>query len=132
MPCNCDYMEPTEREIELSRIACLVDELDGKQIDKTWWKGYHPNVYSQTYDRYSELVESYSEEVLAERLRLVDISKHSLEMQIWWRDYQERNLKAQREADKVAYHKTLVESALSKLTNEEKMALGLDNRGVLV
>ena len=33
MPCNCDYMEPTTREIKLGRIKSLLDELDGKEFN---------------------------------------------------------------------------------------------------
>ena len=53
MPCNCDYMEATSKEKELSKIACLLDELDGKPFNKNHWEGYHPKVYSQTYDKYT-------------------------------------------------------------------------------
>lgn len=47
MPCNAEYMGPHGREIELSRVACLLDELDGKPIDAKHWRGYHPDIYKK-------------------------------------------------------------------------------------
>lgn len=83
MPCVSDHMEANERERKLSQVACLLDELDGKKkIDKSHWAGYHPKVYCKQVDADS-LVRS-----LCDRLKKEDVSKRSLEMQIWWRDHQ--------------------------------------------
>ena len=30
MPCNGDYLAANGKEVQLSRVACLLDELDGK------------------------------------------------------------------------------------------------------
>lgn len=74
MPCNSDYLEANDYERELSRVACLLDELDGKPIDQSHWRGsagpYHPAVYSRCITKED-----------ADRM-------YSLEMQMWWRDHQ--------------------------------------------
>lgn len=54
-----------------------------------------------------------------------DVTKHSLEMQVWWRDHQEAD--RQRVAREVSDSKTQTErnAALSKLTPYERRLLGL-------
>jgi hypothetical protein len=120
MPCNSDYMEASGKEIALSQVACLLDELNGKQeIDSSHWYGYHPKVYNQHTNGDALVYE------LCDRLQKEDISKRSLEMQIWWRDHQkedkdrlERELREQKtEAEKAA--------ALEKLTPYERKLLGV-------
>jgi len=84
MPCNCDYMEPNQREIETSKVACLLGELEGKTWSKSEWSGFHPKVYCK-YNK--ELADKLVSE-LCSKLQDVDIKQYSLEMQIWWRDHQ--------------------------------------------
>ena len=84
MPCRCDYMEPTKRELEASRVACLLSELDGKPWSKDEWRGYHPDVYC----RYSADLADNLVSTLCHKLKNLDVSQYSLEMQIWWRDHQ--------------------------------------------
>lgn len=111
MPCNSDYMNATGKEVALSQVACLLDELNGKaEIDQAHWSGYHPRVYSKSIDGDALVAE------LCSKLQTEDVSKRSLEMQIWWRDHQkadkerlEREMQQQKtEAEKAA--------ALEKLT----------------
>jgi len=96
MPCNSDHMNPHTIEIEMSRVACLIDELDGKPFDRNAWRGYHPTVYGKPVDkkRRDNMVAA-----LCERLQGKDVTKQSLEMQIWWRDHQEAD-KARIEREK--------------------------------
>jgi hypothetical protein len=121
MPCNSDYMLATREEVALSQVACLLDELDGKPLDRSHWRGYHPAVYNRVSDADGIVSE------LCRRLQTVDVTKKSLEMQIWWRDHKaadkarlEREMARQKsETDKAA--------ALSKLTDYERKLLGLSN-----
>lgn len=78
-------MEPNKREVELSRVACLLDELKGESIRKPFWEGMHPSVYNKGLGQKDadKMVEK-----LCTKLRQVDVTKYSLEMQIWWRDHQ--------------------------------------------
>lgn len=132
MPCNTDYMEPTSGEIRVSKLACVYDFITtGRKISKTEWRGYHPAVYNQTYDRYSDgkfdKVRVYREVI--EHLSTVDKSvliTYPLEVQIWWRDEQEL---IEREKKRVEYEnkqERLKKLAISKLTTEELKALGIE------
>lgn len=119
MPCNCDHLEASGLEIALSRVACLLDELGGKQFDSKHWRGYHPRVYNRQVDGNSLTSE------LCSKLQDVDVTNYSLEMQIWWRDHQK--------ADKERIEQELLlkkegeerKAALSKLTEYEKNLLGI-------
>jgi len=119
MPCDCSHMEANAREIELSKIACLLDELHGKPFDKDDWCGYHPRVYTQAADGDALISE------LCDKLQTTNVTEYSLEMQMWWRDHQEADKqrlskdqqKLKTEADK--------RNALKKLTKYERGLLGL-------
>ena len=122
MPCDGSYMDANKREIELSRVACLLDELDGKPIDKHDWSGYHPRAYGRARDvkRADAMVAQ-----LCERLQAVDVKNYSLEMQMWWRDHQIAD-KARVEAELVATKNAEErKAALAKLTPHERRLLGL-------
>lgn len=123
MPCNSDYMAASRYEEQISRVACLLDELASKPVQRSWWSGYHPRVYGKITRALGEqLVQE-----LCTSLQSLDVSKYSLEMQIWWRDHQaaekerlERELsQAQLLADR--------EAALSKLTSYERKVLGIQD-----
>lgn len=119
MPCNSDYLEATRKEVELSKVACLLDELDGKPINESHWRGYHPSVYNKLVNS-DELVSE-----LCHRLKSEDVTKLSLEMQIWWRDHKAAD-KARIEHD-IARKKTDAErqAAISKLSKHERELLGI-------
>ena len=119
MPCNSDYMEATGKEVALSQVACLLDELDGKPLDRSHWRGYHPAVYNQAADADGLVSE------LCLRLQSLDVTKQSLEMQMWWRDHQAAD-KARLEHE-IARKQTDAErqAALSKLTKYERELLGV-------
>lgn len=121
MPCNCDYMEPETREIETSRVACLLDEIEGKTWSKSEWGGYHPDVYCKYNKQFADDLVSQ----LCSKLKNLDVTQYSLEMQIWWRDHQiaDKNRKKQEKEEKEIKRKK--EQALNKLFQEEKEILGL-------
>jgi len=138
MPCNCDHMEPTSKEVELSQIACLLDELrtGKKKINKTYWNGYHPDVYSQTYDRYlvkdgKKFPPGGMKQLLVDKIKALPkgkIKEQSLEMQMWWRDYV---VNSKVEIARRAYEEEqekFRKSGLAKLTEEEQKALGVYTR----
>lgn len=90
MPCNCDHLKASELEIGISRVACLLDEVKrGKKIKKNEWDGYHPKVYNNVS---RELGDKLTEE-LCSFLQDKDVTKYSLECQMWWRDHQEADKK---------------------------------------
>jgi hypothetical protein len=122
MPCRSDYMESDHRDVSLSQVACLLDELNGKQWTKRDWSGYHPSVYNQNaFGLRDKLVSQ-----LCEALQKRDITQYSLEMQIWWRDHQaadKTRIESELAREKIDSEK---EIALSKLTDYERGILGLN------
>lgn len=121
MPCNCDHLSANALEQEVSRVACLLDELDGKKWNRNWWNGYHPRVYGKV-DR--EMGDQMTRQ-LCDALQARDVTQCSLEMQLWWRDHKEAD-KARCERDLAeAKTKTGRDAALAKLTQHERLLLGL-------
>ncbi|MCG7948019.1 MAG: hypothetical protein N0C84_16890 [Candidatus Thiodiazotropha taylori] len=119
MPCNSNYMKASGKEVAISQVACLLDELDGKPINRDYWRGYHPLVYNRIHDADALVAE------LCGKLQKVDVSQYSLEMQIWWRDHQQADKdRLEREIQSIKEEKDK-EAALSKLTDYEKRLLGL-------
>jgi hypothetical protein len=119
MPCNSDYMDASGKEIALSQVACLLDELRGKPINREHWRGYHPAVYNKGLDGDSLVSE------LCAKLQNEDVTKYSLEMQMWWRDHQEadaKRLEAEMQSQK---SKADRQAALEKLSPYERRLLGL-------
>ena len=123
MPCNSDYLESDHKEVEMSHVCCLIDELDGQQsINRSHWDGYHPNVYNKHLSQRSQdkLVDK-----LCKRLQRRDVTKLSLEMQIWWRDHQKADKARLQEEMKQLKDKKLRKAALAKLSPYEQQLLGV-------
>ena len=121
MPCNCDHLKATQLEVETSKVACLLGELRGVKINKHSWEGYHPDVYGNVDKK---LADKLTKE-LCSILQKEDVSKYSLEMQIWWRDHQEADRKRIEKEFKEKKDKKAKNKALSKLSEYEKRLLGL-------
>lgn len=112
MPCNSDYMNPTEKESNSVEVLGFLKEV-GEKVGK--------------YDSYYGRIETLDEDVakLCSFCQKNDVAKYSLELQIWWRDHK----KADKERVKKEMHKIkekeAKEKALAKLTKYEKKLLGL-------
>lgn len=123
MPCNSDYMEANGFEIEISRVACLLDELNGKsQIDKSHWRGYHPQVYSKGIGK--PVADSMVRE-LCDRLSRINVTEYSLEMQIWWRDHKRADKERLEREMREKHEQRDRQAALAKLSDYERRLLGL-------
>lgn len=121
MPCNSEYLNASDAEIELSKVESLLDEIRTGKLNKDHFSGYHPAVYNKHRD--SEL--DHVVTLLCMHLQDGGATKHSLEMQMWWRDHQEadrKRLKREMKAHKDDEHR---QAALSKLTEYERNLLGL-------
>lgn len=90
MPCNSDYMDATSQEVSLSQVECIFDELDGIPFNKSARGGYHPRAYCKTT---KELLDTRVAALCKRLKELPDITKYSLEVQIWWRDHQKADKK---------------------------------------
>lgn len=121
MPCNSDHMNPTSYELELSRVACLLDELAGLPQVASNWLGYHHKVYNKSTKELGDRMVSE----LCDALQTRDVTQYSLEMQVWWRDHQAAD-KA-RLAEEMRKHATAIEieAALAKLNSYERKLLGI-------
>ena len=88
MPCNCDHLEASKLERELSRVLLLLQELDtGVPVDpkSSDWQGYLNGVYNSVNLRRRA---DEATAALCSRLKGTDVTRHSLELQMWWRDHQ--------------------------------------------
>lgn len=90
MPCNCDYMEPSNREIDASKVYALLDEIrTGISVDpKTYGNGMDSRVYGKKITK--EDMDSLVAELCTaiSNMYYIDLRmKHSLELQMWWRDH---------------------------------------------
>lgn len=124
MPCRSDHMEANAREIYLSRVLCHHDELDGKpDYPASWYRGYHPRVYSKPVS--DEEANGWVEH-LCSRCQKIDVTKHSLELQMWWRDHQAADAKREQEGQESAELEEKRQAALAKLSPEDRKVLGLE------
>lgn len=84
MPCDSSYMEPTWNEREAEKLLMIWDEVaNGNTIDpQKYGKGY--SYESMTSEERDDLTIKLCSKLKDEQ----DITKYSLEVQIWWRDHQ--------------------------------------------
>lgn len=114
MPC---YTEPpSEREAEEKRLNTLLDEI-GDNTKRT--------EYGNIYGKMRGLSLDDMTRKLCTFCKGRNVKGYSLELQIWWRDHQKWDLKRKLAARAKLKEKTVKARALSKLTREEKKALGL-------
>lgn len=120
MPCNSDYMQANNYEVSVSRVACLLNEVNGSVWEPRWWDGYHPLVYGKPDLR------ALGDELtarLCKKLRKLDVTKYSLEMQMWWRDHQAADEKRNQAEERNRRRIDLAKAALKKLSPEEIEAI---------
>lgn len=123
MGCNSDYMNPNDAEKSASLMLCLLDELDGKKHrNKSHLDGYHPKAYMKNCSK--DTLDKLTVE-LCSKLQKVDVTKYSLELQIWWRDHQAADKARVEQELRDRLQKADKEAALAKLTPYERKLLGL-------
>lgn len=113
-------MKPHAFEVELSKVACFLDELKGIPFKSEWLNGTHPNVYDQSLDKKTadKMVST-----LCSKLQKVNVKKYSLEMQIWWRDHKEVDAKRIQKEQTEQKKARDIKKALAKLTPYERKLL---------
>lgn len=125
MACNSDYMNATKFEENFSQVLLLLDELDtGTFVNPhcSDWQGYDERVYTINHEK-NEL--DIRVEELCSKLLKTDVSKCSLEMQLWWREHQRADVERIEEEAKQEEDEKLKEQALNKLTKKEREVLGV-------
>lgn len=124
MGCRSDYMEPTSFEIENSKVLALLEELKTGKFPE--W--YSPGGSEKAYGNTTKLGLDLNTEMLCMALQIKkasEISKMSLEMQMWWRDHKaadKKRIKEEIDAKKTLKAKKV---AIAKLTPFERKLLGL-------
>jgi len=120
MACNADYMNPTEKKIAVSIVYSLLDELETGELNQNHYKGYHPEAYTKqlNYKQFTENVQK-----LCKTLTNTNVTKYSLEMQMWWRTHQEEDRKREAKELELLKIKEETDAAWNKLTDEEKLLI---------
>lgn len=122
MPCDSSHMEASGFEIEMSRVLALLKELKtGKAPEAKEWQGY-----GEGYSRHFSHEEA--DKLVAElcgKLGKADVTKYSLEMQMWWRDHLEWDAARIKREKEEAAQAEAKKKALEKLSPAERKALGL-------
>ena len=111
MGCRSDYLAPTAREIESSRLIKLLKECGLYGNDAPY--------YGET-----DKVDAHTKS-LCEFCQVNDVSNYSLELQLWWRDHKiadEKRLKLDASLVKVKKDR---DELISKLSEYERNLLGL-------
>lgn len=126
MPCRSDYLDSNNLEKEMSKVVQLLDELDGKKLNRSkFGDGFDDRVYNKNLlqnDR-DKLVATLCSRL--QKIKKVDVTKYSLELQIWWRDHQEADQKRIKKEKEEKKRLKIRKTALAKLTPEERKSLGL-------
>lgn len=122
MPCNSSYMDPTNLEKDLSTVYGLLDELKTGKLPENFGDGFDSRVYNQ-HLTVTDL--HFKVKSLCKKLQKTDVTKFSLEMQMWWRDHQAADKKrVAQELEEIKEAKAKAE-AIAKLTPYERKLLGL-------
>lgn len=124
MPCDSSHLQANSLEIEMSRVAAIIDELERHvPISRRAWDGYHERVYNKGLTR------AEADAMTAHLCHLMqrrDPANCSLEAQIWWRDHQAADrARAQATLD-ITRTREEKAAALKKLTPHERRLLGLE------
>ena len=132
MPCQSDYMEPTEREQESRRVAeflCYLADMEVVFITSEVRKAAK-SIYGNDddLDRNTSLLCTCirgMDEGELDRVVYNGRDKTARRLADWWEDHQERDRKRQENIEAVKKIQRLHASALAKLTREEAEAVGL-------
>lgn len=128
MPCRSDYMEPNERERELTNINAFLYELKTGKLGKHYGTGMDPNVYNKTITQ--EVLNKATEKLCTNMRKLEKdddslLQVLSLELQMWWRDHKKGDIRQMKEELKAVKNEEARKKALTKLTEHERKLLNL-------
>jgi len=117
-------MEPTSWEVENSKVLALLEELKTNELPEWYGNGSNSKVYGATDQK---ILDKNTEELCSALQTKSDkeISKMSLEMQLWWRDHKAADKKRLLAELEKAKNEELKLKAMSKLTPFERKLLGL-------
>ena len=122
MPCNCDHLESSNLEKELSKTVALLEELKTRVFPLKFGSGYLVGVYNKASE---EQLEKTTEELCDKIQKIKDINTYSLELQMWWRDHQEADKERIETELKKVKAKEEQTKVLAKLTPYERELIGV-------
>lgn len=118
MPCNSQYMDPTQLEVNTSIVCALLEETKTGNLPTYYGNGNSHVAYNCSSEQRLDNITAE----LCSRLQNLNVKDFSLEMQMWWRDHQEADTK--RLKRKIQECKDR-DAAISKLTPYERRLLGI-------
>ena len=121
MPCNSDYLVARPTEVEASKVLALLEELETGKLPNYFGNGY----YSEVYNGNEKEILSEKVPELCKKLQNIDTSKHSLEMQLWWREHQRADKERIEKDLKLKQEESDRQKAINKLSKYERGLLGL-------
>ena len=129
MPCNSDYMAPSTKERELQRTAKLLVYLQRQlgQEPEAWLLHEANNIYSSNDQSVIKLCDALRQMSPTQMDSIVynGHNKTARDLADWWEEHQAADVERERTEAIVTARKQLRDQALSKLTSEEKEALGI-------
>lgn len=128
MPCRSDYMEPTHKERLLQETAQLYEYalFEMNQIVPDDVKAAAKDIYCRK-DFVPQLCELITNMNELQRQRVVYNVYHKMSRKLadWWEKHQEADRKRLEQERLEALRQDVAATALAKLTDAEKKALGL-------
>ena len=127
MPCNSDYMNPTEKEIKLKETAMFYDfalSKMGLQVPIEVTLAANAEYGGDDYvEPLCSLIKRMSEE---QKETIIYNAKNRLSRKLadWYEEHLEADRKREAEEQKIKQQDKLRKSALLKLTKEERQSLG--------
>ena len=132
MPCNSDYLNPTQDELNKILVSKLIRYVDRKLEEKTpnkiikvsrdvYGKGVDLNIIVPALcSKLKSLSNEQKEEIIYNAK-----DKTSRDLADWWEEHQNADKERKKLEKEEKNKKSLVSNALSKLTPKEKKALGI-------
>lgn len=111
MPCNCDHMEPSQHEVESRKLMELMAEV-GLHKDDVPYYGNVSAIHEHTA-------------MMCKFCQDNDVTKYSLELQIWWRDHQIADMERLERELNEKKKESAKREAIAKLTPYERELLGI-------
>jgi hypothetical protein len=128
MPCNSDYLAPSNRESELQRAATLlvyVQRQTGQEPEE-WVVAEAKNLYASDARSVTELCAALKAMDPEQRDEIVynARSKIARDLADWWEEHQTADSEREKREVQAKKHEKAKAHALAKLTKEERRALG--------
>jgi len=118
-------MNPHPNEVIASQCLTLLDELKGKKFNAKNYSGYHPKAYGKGLS--DAICDKLTSDLCSNLQDInIDVTKYSLELQMWWRDHQQADKERVAEEIQAIKDKTDRKVAIAKLTPHERKLFGFN------